>query len=163
MALRRLANIGTALALAASISLTGCWGSFTLTGKLYDWNDGVSGEKFVKWLVFLGLVIIPVYEISLIVDALIFNTVEFYTGSNPVARVERRGNTAVAITDSGDEYEVVPESPTEAGIYRDGDRVGSAVVTDDGSVRVLDAGGGVVKILSSSPPPNQPSQPMQQF
>ncbi len=43
------------------------------------------GNKFVKELVFLGLVILPVYEISILVDAFILNTLEFWTGSNPMA------------------------------------------------------------------------------
>jgi hypothetical protein len=43
-------------------------------------------SKWVKWLVFLGLSIIPVYELFVLADALVLNSVEFWTGSNPIKR-----------------------------------------------------------------------------
>lgn len=79
---RMMSSLG--LATAATLS-TGCWGSFNLTGKLYDWN-GSFGSKWASWAVFLLFIIIPVYEILLIVDALIINTIEFFSGKNPVSR-----------------------------------------------------------------------------
>jgi len=72
-----------ALSLAAALALSGCFGSFGAVNGLWKWNDGL-GSKWVKWLVFLGLSIIPVYELFLIADVLVLNSVEFWTGSNPV-------------------------------------------------------------------------------
>jgi hypothetical protein len=69
-------------------SLTGCFGEFALTRKLYEWNDDVSSEKFVKTLVFYGLNIIPVYSIVGMADIVIFNLIEFWTGSNPISMTE---------------------------------------------------------------------------
>ena len=69
--------------MAAAAGSTGCWGSFAITNKLYRFNDGVSDSKWIKWLLFLGLVILPVYSLFILGDALIFNTIEFWTGSNP--------------------------------------------------------------------------------
>lgn len=66
------------------IFLSGCYGSFGLTKKVYNWN-GSMGDKFVQEVVFLGLVIIPVYEVAGFVDVVILNLIEFWTGSNPVA------------------------------------------------------------------------------
>lgn len=66
------------------ISLSGCYGSFGLTKKLHSWN-GSLGNKFLEEAVFLGLVIIPVYEVSLLIDGIFLNSVEFWTGSNPIA------------------------------------------------------------------------------
>jgi hypothetical protein len=71
--------------IALSISLSGCFGSFALLGKFHAWNDSVSDSKFVKELVFLGMCILPVYELAALGDALIFNTIEFWSGSNPIA------------------------------------------------------------------------------
>src|SRR5690242_1708980 len=75
-------------ALAAAMLLTftaGCFGSWNLTRKLWSWNKSVSPNKWVQWFVFLALVIIPVYEIcGGLGDTLIFNSVEFWTGSNPI-------------------------------------------------------------------------------
>ncbi|NBD07744.1 DUF3332 domain-containing protein [Corallococcus sp. Z5C101001] len=67
---------------------TGCFGSFTLTQKIWQFNKGVSGNKFVQWLVFLVFVIVPVYEIGTLVDALVINSIEFWSGNNPVGSVQ---------------------------------------------------------------------------
>jgi hypothetical protein len=66
------------------ISHTGCFGEFGLTRKVYTFNQNAGG-KFVNQLVFWGLLIIPVYEVASVLDLVIFNTIEFWTGSNPVA------------------------------------------------------------------------------
>ena len=63
---------------------SGCFGSFSLTNKLYSWNDTV-GDKFVNSLVFWVLVILPVYNISVLADVILFNLIEFWTGNNPIA------------------------------------------------------------------------------
>lgn len=63
---------------------TGCYGSFTLTNKVYDWNGTVGNDIAVE-IVFLALIIIPVYEVTLFIDGIILNTIEFFTGSNPLA------------------------------------------------------------------------------
>ena len=64
--------------------LSGCYGSFSLTSKLYNWNGQVSNQKFVNELVFLGLCILPAYELCTLGDALIFNSIEFWGGQNPI-------------------------------------------------------------------------------
>ncbi|MCE9669410.1 DUF3332 domain-containing protein [Myxococcus stipitatus] len=71
-----------------SMHATGCFGSFKLTQKIWQFNKNISGEKFVQWLMFLVLVIIPVYELGALIDALIINSIEFWSGNNPVSSVE---------------------------------------------------------------------------
>lgn len=73
-----------AIALIASFAMTSCIGSFSLTNKVLDWNQSL-GDKFVNEVVFIGLNILLVYEFTVAADALVLNTVEFWTGSNPVA------------------------------------------------------------------------------
>ena len=46
----------------SSVAFTGCYGSFSLTSKLHNWNGQVSNAKFVNELVFLGLCILPDVE-----------------------------------------------------------------------------------------------------
>jgi len=70
--------------LIGSLSFQSCIGSFSLTSKVYHWNRGV-GNKFVQEVVFLAANIIPVYSITLLADGIILNTIEFWTGSNPIA------------------------------------------------------------------------------
>lgn len=83
------------IALASTLLLSSCLGSFRLTNKCYTWNKSI-GDKWVNELVFVGLSIIPVYEICLLADAVVFNSIEFWTGNNPVAK-----NTEVIDTDNG--------------------------------------------------------------
>ncbi len=70
------------------VSLTGCFGSFNLTKNVYNANDGVSDNGFVKSGVMVGMFIIPIYEVAAIADLLVFNVIEFWTGENPVAMNE---------------------------------------------------------------------------
>jgi hypothetical protein len=62
-----------------------CVGSFTLFNKVATWNRGIS-TKFVNELIFLALNIVPVYEIVGLADALVLNSIEFWSGSNPLAK-----------------------------------------------------------------------------
>ena len=76
--------VAIALIGASSVAFTGCFGSFNLTTKLHDWNSNVSQKKLVNELVFLGLCILPAYEIACLGDVLIFNTIEFWESSDPL-------------------------------------------------------------------------------
>jgi len=67
-----------------TISMSGCYGKFNLTKKLYDWNGKV-GDKWVNSIVMWVLFIVPVYEVVGFVDFVILNVIEFWTGKNPVA------------------------------------------------------------------------------
>lgn len=66
------------------IALSGCYGSFNMTKKVHQWNGSLD-NKFVQEAVFIAFNIIPVYGVSVFVDAIILNTVEFWTGNNPLA------------------------------------------------------------------------------
>jgi len=63
---------------------TGCFGKFALTQKVYNFNKGL-GSKFVQELGFILMLFIPVYGVASLIDAFILNTIEFWTGSNPMA------------------------------------------------------------------------------
>ncbi|MFC2123597.1 DUF3332 domain-containing protein [Bacteroidota bacterium] len=89
--------------LFGTLSYSGCIGSFGLTKKVYDFNMNV-GDKWVNELVFLAFVIIPVYEVSAIVDIIILNLIEFWSGDNPVSYIGEDGKHYVK---SGDDvYEM---------------------------------------------------------
>lgn len=87
------------LAMAASILSTSCLGSYSAFNGLREWNDQVSGNKFVNNLLFWGLWIVPVYEIFIFGDTLIFNTIEFWSGSNPLAMEEGDVETQIVKVD----------------------------------------------------------------
>ena len=96
---------------------TGCFGSFKLTQKIWQFNKGISGNKFVQWLVFLVFVVVPVYQIGTLVDAIVVNSIEFWTGSNPVSSVEGEdSNTRIVKLSPTDTLKMTRD--VEAGVMR---------------------------------------------
>lgn len=81
---KRFLPVAIVLTLCGAIMSTSCIGSFALTNKLLSWNQQV-GNKFVNELVFFAFWILPVYEVSALADILVLNTIEFWSGDNPVA------------------------------------------------------------------------------
>jgi len=77
-------TVAIVCALMGSMMLPSCIGSFTLTNKLLSWNQQV-GSKFVNELVFFAFWIVPVYEVSALADVIVLNSIEFWSGNNPVA------------------------------------------------------------------------------
>lgn len=72
------------LLLAATIMLSSCLGSFQLTNKVLKMNKSI-GDKWVNELVFAACCILPVYEITLFADAIVLNSIEFWTGKKLIA------------------------------------------------------------------------------
>ena len=75
-----------AVVLSGSLLFSSCVGSFGLFNRLSSWNQGV-GNKFVNELVFLAFNIVPVYGVAYLADALVINSIEFWSGSNPTASI----------------------------------------------------------------------------
>ncbi len=73
----------TAAALAASMLFSSCIGSFSLTNKLLSWNNNV-GDKFTNEVVFFLFWILPAYEVSLVADLFVLNSIEFWSGNKPL-------------------------------------------------------------------------------
>lgn len=82
---RKYFTVAAVLLCAGSLMFSSCIGSFALTNKLLSWNKQV-GSKFVNELVFVAFWILPVYEVSGLADILVINSIEFWSGSNPVAQ-----------------------------------------------------------------------------
>ncbi len=82
--MRRFSRLVSLVVLAGMLgTAAGCYGSFNLVKKVYRWN-GTFGDKWVNEIGFLALNIVPVYEIAGAIDVLILNSIEFWTGKNPV-------------------------------------------------------------------------------
>ena len=71
------------------VSSAGCFGRFELTRKVYSWNTILDQDKWVRWFAFLLLILIP-YPLAITIDTLIGNSVEFWTGENPITAGEPR-------------------------------------------------------------------------
>jgi hypothetical protein len=72
------------LALCAGLLAASCFGPFHAVRRVHAWNADVSDNKWGQELVFLVISIIPVYGIAALGDVLIFNSIEFWGGENPV-------------------------------------------------------------------------------
>ena len=136
------------LKLAATVMVCGaflfssCIGSFGLHSKLLNWNQGI-GNKFVNELVFLAFNIIPVYGVCYLADALVINSIEFWSGSNPMASVGdvkkvkgENGNYLVETLENG--YSITKEGETASmELIYDKDLNTWNVVADGGSTELL--------------------------
>ena len=77
-------TVAVVCTLAGSMLMPSCIGSFTLTNKLLAWNKQIS-NKFINELVFFAFWVLPVYEVSGLADVLVLNSIEFWSGENPLA------------------------------------------------------------------------------
>ena len=77
-------SVALVLAILAPTMLSSCIGNFKLTNKVLSWNQQVS-NKFVNALIFIAFCAVPVYEITMLADAIVLNSIEFWSGNNPVA------------------------------------------------------------------------------
>ena len=105
-----------AVLLSGSLLFSSCVGSFGLFNRLSSWNQSI-GSKFVNELVFLAFNIVPVYGVSYLADALVINSIEFWSGSNPMANVGdvkkvkgENGNYMVKTLENG--YSITKEGET---------------------------------------------------
>lgn len=74
--------------LSSSILLTSCIGSFSAFNGLREWNESATDNKFANEVIFIALWVIPVYQIASLADLVVFNSIEFWDGTNPIAMNE---------------------------------------------------------------------------
>jgi hypothetical protein len=130
------------LVMSSAVMASGCFGSFGLTDMLYGWNGRIE-NRWARALVFLALVIVPVYTLFLVVDALVLNTIEFWTGEHPVGdddEVRIGGASDQAVEAGAAEAAEGPHASVVCGASRerqleDGRRVFSQATDDIGLVR----------------------------
>ena len=109
-------SVAVLLTVAALIPLQSCIGSFALTNRVLSWNKQV-GSKFVNELVFFAFWVLPVYEVTSIADLIVLNSIEFWSGSNPVDQASvktvdtNEGSYLIASDETG--YTVTSPDGTE--------------------------------------------------
>ena len=105
-----------------TITQTGCFGEFALTRKAYNWHDGVSDNKFVKSLL-LWIPMAFAYSITAIVDMVILNLIEFWSGSNPLSMNEGDHELQLA-TIKGVDYQIEATKDTFTTTQLSGEKAG---------------------------------------
>jgi hypothetical protein len=149
-----------------SIPATGCYGSFNLVRKVWKFN-GTLGDKWINEVGFLVMSIVPVYGIAGFVDALVLNSVEFWTGENPVSAsndqrvvpvdgettLTFRANTIELMqqTDRGDVKYVFEKSDNGTVVKNaEGKFLVRCEMTEGGGMQLTDASGKVISNYSAA-------------
>lgn len=133
-------SVAVVLTLSVSMLMSSCIGSFTLTNKLLSWNNTIS-NKFVNELVFFALLVVPVYEVASVADLLVLNSIEFWSGENPVACGKKmiEGNDGKYLVEcDGKGYTIT--SQNDGSVVRldfDSDSRTWSVLTDDASYKLM--------------------------
>ncbi|OYT21769.1 MAG: hypothetical protein CCU26_00920 [Nitrospira sp. UW-LDO-01] len=155
---------------------TACYGPFNLTKNVYRWNSNVKGsgqvnDKWMKEIVFFGMLIVPAYMFSALLDTFIFNSMHFGTGESPIKESDLGSDGSKVVTVSGttirwtpledgatvsfDRHGIVERRATivaSATGYRlvdeQGNLLSEAEYAADGTVRLLNGECQVVKELS---------------
>lgn len=96
---------------------TSCIGSFTLFNKLADWNTGATEDKFLDAVI--GFFLSPAYAVCLFADWTVLNTIEFWSGTSPLAagQMERRVGTngdVYLVTTEKDGYTILNETRNDS-------------------------------------------------
>ena len=141
----------SALLLSAAIVLSSCIGSFKLTNNIKDWNETVS-TKWVNEVVFLALHIVPVYPIAMMVDGVVLNSMEFWTGENLVIEkgekkvVENSNGETVEITALENGYNITNGVTSMNLVFDEAERVWSAEYDNQTTKLVKLVGGEVMDV-----------------
>ena len=91
------------LLLAGSCLFSSCIGSFSLFNKYAAWQKDMTDNKYVNAIV--GLLLMPIVgTVTFVADWLVFNTIEFWSGDNPMA--SNVGKTQKVIGQDGRIYAV---------------------------------------------------------
>ncbi len=159
--------VATLLAAVLVAVGTGCFGSFPLTGLVYDVNATIRPDV-LRQVVFWVFLVFPVYEGSVLGDLVVLNLLEFWTGLNlggldptgTVGELEvdvqpaEDGRTAqMAIVRGGETVaraRFVRVSDELCEVHSpEGKLLGGAVRTEGGAVRLEGSDGTVVATLSA--------------
>jgi hypothetical protein len=136
-----------ALALVAVLSgsvTTGCLGTSGLSGNLKEFNLEVVENRYGRETIFFVLNVVWVYRICTILDLFIFNSIEFWSGKNPLngksplvdvpmSEVEKIGFRDLDRA----QVELVAENEAKLHLdFQNGDHMTFDVVRNDDSYRV---------------------------
>jgi hypothetical protein len=104
--MKKITLIGmAALMLGIGTLNSGCMGSYKLTNTVYAWNKKATGNKFINHVIFwiLGW---NVYVAFVAIDTFILNTIEYWSGKNPMAMNVGEKEQQIVKGKDGNKYEI---------------------------------------------------------
>lgn len=122
---------------------SGCTGSFQLTRKVYNFHRSQS-DKWMDEVLFLVVALVPVYSLASLADAVVFNSIEFWTGKNPVETasqpVQRRivqdhQTLVLSYNPTGGQIAVAGDKETQPRFVLE--RTGNSVIAKDAAGKIL--------------------------
>lgn len=150
-------TVGLVLTLCGSMTLSSCIGSFALTNRVLSWNNQI-GSKFVNELVFFAFWVLPVYEVTSVADLLVLNSIEFWSGNNPMTASVKAidtDNGRYLVACDGKGYDVTFEPTGESyrldfnadeqtwSLIYDEQTYPLMTMVDDNHVKMITPGGGM--------------------
>ena len=155
-----LKRIVLASVLAASLAFGAysCFGKFAATKAIYNFNERISGNGVVQSVVMVGMIIIPVYALASLGDVLIFNVIEFWTGSNPLGgggataefEIEQDESGVATFRRGAEIYQLRPIDAERFAVYLNDQPVGFAQIDSDSSLVLYDNEGRTIQTVSSN-------------
>lgn len=132
--------------LCGSMMFSSCIGSFGLFNTLKDWNEGVTDNKFVNELLFFALGACQIYTISIVADMLLFNSIEFWSGNNPVANIGevktvKGENGDYLVKTNADGYTITNEAGQEMTLKFNAEAQSWNVMNGDEAIELLTING----------------------
>ena len=139
--------VSSLIVLCLTTAGSGCFGPFNLTRNVYNWNSGIKGsgevnDKWMKEIVFFGMIVIPVYMFSALLDAFVFNAIQFWSGTNPVKVTQGPDGLLGAVTRGESTIQFSWSKPRRSATLayrRNGDLIKTVTIVAEGdSYRMID-------------------------
>ncbi|MHC4591549.1 MAG: DUF3332 family protein [Planctomycetota bacterium] len=163
------ARRAVALALLAAMApvTVGCFGRFPLTRGVYKINEAMP-TSILETVVFWAFLILPVYSGAMLIDAVILNLIEFWTGlSIPTSTSADEAGSKVVLEPSADGEQALLTVSKDGQVVtqvcfarvsdtvcevRDsqGNLAGMAIRTQGGDLQLTDARGVVVQTITAA-------------
>lgn len=121
--------------------LNGCFGSFSATRLLYNFNAGVHSNVFVQTLVMWCFTILPAYELFMFADWLILNMVEFFMGHPVISSnfdfIPNDDGSITARSDDGQELQFIVVGENRMIVQNNGNVLGEVSIDDQKNVNMM--------------------------
>jgi len=138
----RRAIVTVALAGMLTPGISACYGTFPITNAVYEFNGKVTKWKFVHSIVMIVFAFIGVYGIAMLIDAVVLNLIEFWSGEefHTAMEFEQPDGTVIVLAPGAESNQLVMT------VLRDGEVIEerSFLRHDDGLVAVTDKQGNSV-------------------